>query len=307
MSNSSSSDTINFLRKPARKKALAFNETFWGYIFLLPIIIGFIFFTVFPVIISLYYSFTDYDGITKPTFTGLTNYTTLFQEKDFKNSLFNSLYFTLGTVPIGAFLSLSIAVLLNCKIKFMKVYRSAFFIPVIVSLVSTAMVWQWMYSTDYGIINGVLGKLGLYQPAWLSSKQWAMPSVIIMSVWKNLGFNVVIFLAGVQGISISLYEAAEIDGANIFQKFAHITIPLIKPTMVFVLIMSMIGALQTFDQIYIMTNGGPNNATQVIAHLIYMNAFQFFKQGYASAMAYVLFIIMFIASIFQLRLSEKNN
>lgn len=296
----------NFLDKATCKKKLAFNETFWAYIFLLPIIIGFILFTLFPVIISLYYSFTDYDGITKPTFTGLKNYITLFQEKDFRKSLLNSLYFTVGTVPTAAFLSLCIAVLLNHKMKLMKLYRSAFFIPVVVSLVSTAMVWQWMYSKDYGIINAFLGKLGLYQPAWLSSTQWAMPSVIIMSIWKNLGFNIVIFLAGVQGISPSLYEVAEIDGANGFQKFIFITIPLIKPTMVFVMIMSMIGALQTFDQIYIMTSGGPNNATQVIAHLIYMNAFQFFKQGYASAMAYVLFIVMFIASIIQLKTSEKN-
>ena len=159
------------------------------------------------------------------------------------------------------------------------------------------MVWQWLYNEDYGLINAFLGQLGLYQPPWLTSEKWAMPSVIIMSIWKNLGFNAVILLAGVQGISSEIYESADIDGANVVQKFFKITMPLLKPTIVFVTIISMINSFQAFDQIYVMTKGGPGTATQVVSYLIYMNAFQYFKQGYASAMAYILFIIVFIASI----------
>lgn len=290
-----------------RKKPLSANENFWAYIFLFPVIIGFLVFTVIPVIVSLYYSLTDYDGILDPNFVGLSNYVSLFTNEEFGHSLWNTLYFAIGTVPVGAFLSLLVAVLLSQKIKLQSVYRSAFFIPVIVSFVSVAMVWQWMYNQDYGLINSFLGALGLPQPPWIASEAWAMPSVIIMSIWKSLGFNSVILLAGIQGISPSLYEAADIDGANMFQKFTKITLPLIKPTMMFVLIISMINAFQAFDQIYIMTNGGPGSATEVVCYLIYMNAFQYFKQGYASAMAYVLFIIIFAGSIIQLKFSEREN
>lgn len=289
------------------RKNLAGNETFWGYVFLLPVIIGFLIFTIIPVIMSFYYSLTEYDGILKPVFVGADNYIQLFTNEEFGHALLNTIYFTLGTVPLGVFLSLLVAVLLNQKIRGLNFYKSAFFIPVIVSYVSVAMVWQWMYNQDYGLINSFLGKLGLYQPPWIASEAWAMPSVIIMSIWKSLGFNSVILLAGVQGISTSIYEAADIDGANMFQKFFRITLPLVHPTIMFVVIISMINSFQAFDQIYIMTNGGPGRATEVVCYLIYMNAFQFFKQGYASAMAYVLFIIIFVLSVVQLKISEKNN
>ena len=256
---------------------------------------------------SFYYSLTNYDGIQPPKFVGFQNYAMLFTNKEFGEALFHTIYFTIGTVPVGVFLAILVAVLLNQKIHGVNVYRSAFFIPVIVSYVSSTMVWQWLYNEDYGLINAFLGQLGLYQPPWLTSEKWAMPSVIIMSIWKNLGFNAVILLAGVQGISSEIYESADIDGANVVQKFFKITMPLLKPTIVFVTIISMINSFQAFDQIYVMTKGGPGTATQVVSYLIYMNAFQYFKQGYASAMAYILFIIVFIASIVQLRFSEKNS
>ena len=290
-----------------RKISLASNENFWAYVFLAPIIIGFLAFTIFPVIMSFYYGLTSYDGITSPKFVGIGNYIELASDENFLKSLWNTVYFTLGTVPVGAFLALIVAVGLNAKIHFVNLYRTAFFIPVVVSTVAVSMVWQWMYNQDYGLINLFLGKLGLYQPPWLASTSWSMPSVIIMSIWKGLGFNAVILLAGIQGISPSLYEAAEIDGASGIQKFWHITVPMIHECMAFVLINGLIGSFQTFDQIYVMTNGGPAQSTQVISWLIYMNAFRYFKQGYASAMAYILFLIIFIASILQLHLSEKKN
>lgn len=289
------------------KKNLLASETFWAYLFLTPIIIGFIVFTIFPVGMSFYYSLTKSDGITPPVFIGLENYVTLFKEPEFLHALWNTVYYAIGVVPIGAFLALVIAVMLNQKIRFVNVYRSAFFIPVIVSTISVAMVWQWLYNKDYGLINHVLSIVGLPQPAWIASQELAMPSVIIMSIWKNLGFNVVILLAGIQGISPSLYEAADIDGAGAFRKFKSITMPLVRPTMVFVLIISIINAFQAFDQIYIMTKGGPAKATEVVVYLIYNNAFNFFKQGYASAMAYVLFMIIFVISIIQLKVGESSN
>lgn len=290
-----------------KRKPLGANEIFWGYLFLLPVIIGFLVFTIFPVVMSLYYSFTNYDGVTPPKFIGLQNYIDLFTNGDFGSALWHTVYFTIGTVPLGVILSVLVAVLLNQKIRGLNIYKSAFFIPVIVSYTSIAMVWQWLYNEDFGLINSALASLGLPQPPWLTSSAWAMPSVIIMSIWKSLGFNSVILLAGVQGVSSAVYEAADIDGANVVQKFFRITLPMLKPTIMFVTIISMINSFQAFDQIYIMTKGGPGTATQVVSYLIYMNAFQYFKQGYASAMAYILFIIIFVASIIQLKLSERDN
>lgn len=295
--------------KPSAKKRkpIGANETFWGYLFLLPVIIGFIVFTIFPVAMSFYYSLTDYDGVTSPKFIGLQNYIDLFSNGDFGEALWHTIYFTIGTVPLGTILAILVAVLLNQKIRGLNLYKTAFFIPVIVSYTSIAMVWQWLYNDDFGLINSALNTLGLPSVPWLTSSAWAMPSVIIMSIWKNLGFNSVILLAGVQGVSPAVYEAADINGANVVQKFFRITLPMLKPTIMFVMIISMINSFQAFDQIYIMTKGGPGTATQVVSYLVYMNAFQYFKQGYASAMAYILFLIIFVASIIQLKVSEKNN
>ncbi len=182
-------------------------------------------------------------------------------------------------MPLGTILAILVAVLLNQKIRGLNLYKTAFFIPVVVSYTSIAMVWQWLYNDDFGLINSGLNSIGLPSVPWLTSSAWAMPSVIIMSIWKSLGFNSVILLAGVQGVSPAIYEAADIDGANVVQKFFRITLPMLKPTVMFVMIISMINSFQAFDQIYIMTKGGPGTATQVVSYLVYMNAFQYFKQG----------------------------
>jgi multiple sugar transport system permease protein len=268
---------------------------------------GFLVFTLVPVVSSLYLSFTKYDGILAPKFVGADNYVSLFHDQDFLSSLVHTVYYTLGTVPIGTFLSLLIAIVLNAKIRFKNIYRAAFFIPVVTSMVAVSQVWKWLYNSDYGLINGILAGLGLYQPQWLASAEWAMPSIIIMSIWKGLGFNMVIYLAGLQGISPSLYEAAKIDGANAWQRFMFISVPLLRHTTLFVVVMSLIGSFQVFDQVYIMTGGGPANATTVVVYWIYENAFQFFKQGYASAMAYVLFAIIFVITLFQMKLAQRKD
>ena len=293
--------------KKSLREAIAASQSFWGYFFLAPIVIGFMIFTAFPVIMSVYYSMTRFDGIRAPTFIGLQNYQQILTDEWFLRSLWNTVYFTMGTVPLGTFLALVVAVLLNSKIRFMPLFRAAYFIPVIVSMISVAMVWQWMYQPDFGLINTALGWFGLPQPRWLASIELAMPSVIIMSIWRGLGFSVVIYLAGLSGISPSVYEAADIDGANAIQKLFRLTIPLLRHTTLFILVIGMIGAFQAFDQIYIMTRGGPARATQVVVYLIYTHAFQYFRQGVASAMAYVLFVIIFICSIIQVKISETKD
>ncbi|GAB2564989.1 multiple sugar transport system permease protein [Gracilibacillus alcaliphilus] len=283
------------------------REAFWGYVFITPILIGFAVFMFYPLIASLYLSLTESDGINPSSFIGLENYTTLMADEEFLNSLKVTLIYVAGTVPLGAILALLVAVLLNQKIRFVNAYRTAFFIPVITSMVAVATVWKWLYNTDYGLINGMLAKMGLYEPPWLASEEWALLSIIIMSIWKGLGFNMVIYLAGLQNISVSLYEAAKIDGANGFQRLFHITIPLLRHTTLFVVIMSIINSFQVFDQVYIMTNGGPADSTSVIVFYIYQNAFLFFKQGYASAMAYILFIIIFIITFIQMKITNRKD
>ncbi|TDF91970.1 carbohydrate ABC transporter permease [Paenibacillus piri] len=289
------------------RNSLSAKEALWGYIFVAPIFIGFLVFTCIPVIVSFYYSLTTYDGLTEPTFNGFNNYVQLATDAKFLASLAHTLYFTLGTVPLDAGIALTIAIVLNMNLRLKVLYRTAFFIPVVTSTVAVAEVWKWLYSTDYGLINGLLSEWGLYQPPWLTSDTWAMPSVMLMSIWKHIGFNMVIFLAGLQGISVSLYEAAKIDGAGAFKRFIYITVPLLRHTTLFVLVMSTIRAIQVFDQVYIMTAGGPASSTTTVVYWIYQNAFQFFKQGYASAMAYILFAIIFIATMIQMKFAQRKD
>ncbi|XID93848.1 carbohydrate ABC transporter permease [Paenibacillaceae bacterium WGS1546] len=286
---------------------MARKEAAWGYFFIAPIMIGFLVFMLYPFAYSFYLSLTSSDGIVAPDFIGLNNYRNLLQDETFLRSLRVTVYFTLGTVPVGALLSLLAALLLNRKMRFTTLYRTAFFLPVITSTVAIATVWKWLYNTDYGLINSILGNLGWYQPPWLASERWALFSVIIMSVWKNIGFNMVIFLAGLQGISPSLYEAAKIDGAGAFKRFVYITVPMLRHTTVFVVIMAVIGSFQVFDQVFVMTDGGPAKSTTVVVYYIYQNAFKYFNQGYASAMAYVLFAIIFAVTLVQTRLARSKD
>jgi len=292
----------NSLNIPTTKK-----ETLWAYAFIAPILLGFAVFMLYPLAASLVLSFTNSDGVTAAKFVGFDNYVTLMGDKDFIKSMLITAYYTLGTVPLGVGLALVVAVLLNSKVRFTTLYRSAFFLPVITSMVAVATVWKWLYNTEYGLINSFLASLGLYEPPWLASDKWALLAVILMSIWKGIGFNMVLFLAGLQGISPSLYEAAKIDGASGLRRFVHITIPLLRHTMLFVFIMAIISSFQVFDQVFIMTKGGPAKSTSVIIYYIYQNAFQFFKQGYASAMGYVLFVIIFVITMVQMRISQRKD
>ena len=283
---------------------MAAREALWGYFFLLPNILGFLIFTLGPVLAALFISLTEWDAITAPRFVGVANYSRLLlQDETFRKVLVNTVYYTGFSVPCGTVLALALALLLNQKLRGVLVYRTVYFLPVISSMVGVALVWQWLYNAEYGLINQFLFNLGITGPKWLASTRWAMPAVIIMSVWKGLGYNIVIFLAGLQDVPQFLYEAAELDGANGWQKLRNVTLPMLYPTTFFVIVMSIIGSFQAFDQVYVMTGGGPARATSVIVHYLYQSAFQYFEMGYASAMAYVLFVIIFVVTLVQVRRS----
>lgn len=271
----------------------------WAFLLLLPNILGFFAFTLLPVVASFLLSFASWDMLSPIKWVGLGNYASLLKDETFMKVFWNTLYFAGVSVPAGIILSLFLAVALDQSISLKKFYRTAYFLPVVSSMVAVAVVWQFIYNPEYGLLNYFLAMFGVEGPDWLTSTVWAMPAVIITSVWKNLGFNMLLFLAGLQGISGSYYEAAELDGARWRHKFRYITVPLLSPTTFFVTVMSFISSFQVFDTVFLMTQGGPARSTSVIVHYLYENAFKYFNMGYASAMAYVLFFMVFAITLIQ--------
>lgn len=289
-----------------RRGRLARRESFVAYGFLLPNLLGFLAFTFLPVIAALLISFTNWDLLRPASWTGLDNYVRLWNDPLFHRVLKNTLVYVLGTVPVQMVLALLIALALNQRIPGQLFFRTAFFMPVIASTVAVALVWRWIYHADFGLLNSALYALGVTDPpSWLSSTRWALPAVIIMSIWQQIGFSMVLFLAGLQGVPQNLYEAARIDGANTFQRFRFITVPLLSSTTFFVLVIGIINSFQVFDQALVMTNGGPANATNTIVFNIYRYGFQFFQMGYAAAMAWVLFAMIFIVTLVQFRMQRN--
>jgi multiple sugar transport system permease protein len=280
---------------------LARREALWGYLFLLPNIIGFLVFTALAVAAALALSLTEWDLLTPPKFIGLANFQKLLtNDPVFRQVMSNTIYFVAGVVPLDIVAALVLALLLNRSIRGMAVYRAIYFVPVVTSLIAVAIVWQWLYHTEVGMVNYVLGFFGLPRPNWLGSTEWAMPAVIFMSVWKAMGYYAVIFLAGLQGVPTHLYEAASIDGANSWQRFWKITLPLLTPTLFFVLVISMIQAFQVFGQIFIMTRGGPGGSTNTIVYFIYNNGFVWYRMGYAAAASWILFALIFTITALQM-------
>lgn len=286
-------------------RRLTYSDTFWAGIFLAPNLLGFLAFIFLPVLASFGLSFVRWDLLSAPQWIGPGNYQQLLTDQIFWKVLWNTIYYTIGTVPAGIIIALLLAFALNQKLKLVKLFRATYFLPVISSTVAAAMVWQWLYNPEFGLLNFILSLVGIRGPNWLSSTVWAMPAVMIASIWKGLGFNMLLFLAGLQGIPDNYYEAAEIDGANGWTKFYHVTLPLLSPTTFFVVVMSIINSFQVFDQVYIMTQGGPARSTSVLVHYLYQNAFQYFKMGYASAIAYILFFLVFIITVIQLKQSQN--
>ncbi len=273
------------------------RENLIGILFALPWLTGFALFTVYPILLSLYYSFTEFSILRPPRWVGISNYLELFRDENFYKSVWNTAYMTIFGVPLSIVVGLLLAVLVNNKVRGQNVFKVIYFIPSIIPAVAAAILWRWLLNPEYGLINTILNKLGLYQPAWLLDPVWTKPALLLMGVWGTGGI-MVIFLAALKDVPRNLYEAAEIDGANRFQKFFNITLPVISPVIFFQVIMVLISFLQYFTQAFIMTtsghysmgSGGPQNSMLFYSMYLYYNAFQFLKMGKAAAMAWLLFI-----------------
>jgi len=287
------------------KKKLTHQPGFWGFVFISPWLIGFLCFTLGPMLTSLYLSFHKYD-LSSMEYIGGENYRRLFQEDPlFWKSLKNTVFYAVFSVPIGIVCSLSIALLLNQSVRGQKLFRTCFYLPSLVPSVAAALVWQWVFNADNGILNTMLRMVGITGPEWLQNEKFTPWAFVIMSLWGVGGARMVIFLAGLQGISESYYEAARIDGASPWQTFRNVTLPLLSPVMFFNLILGIIGAFQVFTSAYVMTGGGPNNATLYYALYLFRNAFDYLKMGKASSMAWILFAILLVLTLIQFRVSKK--
>ncbi len=274
--------------------------------FLLPSLLGLLVFKVGAMLYSLYISFTEWNLFGDPEFVGLKNYIEIFHDDRFYEALKNTILFIVGYLPIVVVLSLGIAILLNSKVKGVNVFRGLFFLPVITSWVAVSMIWKGLLNPEFGVINSIIEALGGTGPAWLQNPSFVIPAVIMVSVWKDVGFLSIIFLGGLQGISQEYYEASRIDGANKWHQFKSITLPLLSPTTFYALIITIINSFQVFDQIWIMTSGEPTaDLVPVMVTEIYKNSFQYQKMGYATALSWILFLIIIAVTIFQNVMQKK--
>ena len=279
----------------------------WVGFFLFPSLAGLLVFLITPMLASLALTFYEWDPLipTHFTFVGMENYLTLIKDTNFWSALGHTLYFIVGYIPLVLVTGLGVALLMNQKLIGRTFLRGAFFMPVISAWVAVALMWSWIFNPKYGIINYLLGLIGIAGPNWLYDPNWAMPAIILTSVWKDTGFIMVLFLSSLQNIPQEYYEAAALDGADGWAKFRYITLPLLSPTVFFTLIISLINSFQVFDQVWIMTEGGPAGSTSVLVEQIINNSFRYGRMGYAATLSWVLFLIVFGVTIFQTRM-QKN-
>lgn len=273
-----------------------------GLIFVAPAFLGTLIFIVLPSIFSFLLSFTKWNLLSSPTFCGLKNYTNILSDPLFYKVLFNTLFYSLSISIFGVIIPLLLAVIIDKKIKGAEVFKTMYFLPYITPMVIIAIVWEWILDPQRGIVNQLIFHS---QTDWLYNPNLAMYSLILVSIWKNIGYNMILILTGLQGVPSSLYEASKLDGAGEIKTFFKITLPMISPMLFFVMLITMISSFQIFDLIYLMTNGGPENSTNVLVFWLYKNAFEYFKAGEASAIAYVLFLIILILSFIQWKLRKK--
>lgn len=267
-----------------------------GYFFAGPAILGFFIFTLFPILASLYLSFTDYN-LAQMTFIGLQNYVFMFAKDPlFWQSLKVTFIYTAFSVPLGLFAGFLVALLLNQKVRLLAIFRTVYYLPALIGGVAASMLWLWLFSRDFGLVNFLLSLIGIRGPSWLGDPVWVLPAFIVMSLW-GVGGTMLIYLAGLQGIPSELYDAAKVDGAGPVARLRHVTIPMMTPVIFFNLVMGIIGTFQVFTPAYVMTQGGPANATLFYVLYLYQNGWQYFKMGYAAALAWVLFLIIFVFTL----------
>lgn len=285
------------------------REALEGYLWISPWLIGFLVFSLGPIIASFYLSLTKYKIGGTPEWLGLANYQqAFFEDKLFWPSIGRTIYFAIASVALGVVFSLLAAMLLNQNIKGRTVFRALYYLPSLTPVVALTILWGWLLSPQLGLVNHLLGMVGIPGPGWLTDRSWAIPSIILITLWSTVGGGrMIIFLAGLQGVPKELQEAAEMDGANGWQRFRNVTIPLISPVILFNLILGVIGAFSTFSVAYLATDppGGPNYATWFYMLHLYANAFNFFQMGYASALAWIFFVFIFILSYLQIKLSDR--
>jgi len=277
-----------------------------AWLFLAPSLVLFAIFTAIPVISAFFISFTQWNLFNEVTWVGLGNYIGLAHDEIFAKVLGNTGYFVLVSVPVQIALALACALALNRGLKGQTFFRVVYFLPVVTSTIAAALVWAWLFNSNFGLINAGLSLAGVTDlPKWMGSTRWAMPAIIIVSIWQNLGYAMVLFLAGLQNIGKDVHDAAALDGATGWDRFWHITLPLLSPTTFFVLVISIIGSFQVFELVLVMTKAGPANATNTLVYYIYQNGFQFYQMGYASAAAMVLFLIVLIFTLVQYKLQRR--
>jgi len=293
--------------RPSRRNRIARHEALAAYLFLLPSGVLFLLFVAGPIVASLVLTFLKWDALSPAHFVGMDNYGTLVHDTLLRTVILNTAVFVVADVLLKMILALLLAVLVAryASRLISTVFRSIVFFPVIISGVAIGILWQWLMSSSFGLINYYLGVFGLPAVAWLDSSQNAMGSLVLVDVWRSVGFSFVVFTAGLQGIPAHLYEAAELDGAGEWAKFRHVTLPLLSPTTYFLLVINLINAFQFFDLSYVMTSGGPGDATRTIVYYIYFSGFRFFRFGYASTVAMLLFAILAILTFIQVRLSGR--
>ncbi|GIP15576.1 binding-protein-dependent transport system inner membrane protein [Paenibacillus montaniterrae] len=284
-----------------RRKELA-----WLYLFVAPPVLGFLIFGLTPMLFSVYISFQRWDMITSPTWVGLDNYVELLKDEKVIKSLYNTVYLMIG-IPLGMMLSLLLAILMNRSIRGISFLRTMYYLPVISPIIAVSLLWQWILNQDYGLLNQMLWNwFGIAGPNWLGDAAWVKPSLILIGLWSGIGGNMVLYLAGLQSVSSTYYEAAEIDGANGWQKFSRITLPLLTPIHFFVVVMGVIGAFQSFSQIYVLAvDGGPEYSGATVVYYIFQHAFKYFNMGFASAVAWMLGLLIFFVTLIQFKLANR--
>ncbi|MCE3199676.1 carbohydrate ABC transporter permease [Paenibacillus sonchi] len=289
------------------KSNLYRKEKIYGFLFILPPLLGLLIFTLYPMIYSIYGSFTDWDGLGQMNLVGLSNFKDLLSDELFHKALFNTLFMMLG-IPVGITLALLLALGLNRGVPGTTTFRVIYYVPVISSLAAVSIMWNWAYNGDYGLVNQFLDLFGISGPNWMANKFTVKPALIIMAVWKGLGYTMLLYLAALQSVSRSYYEAAELDGANGFRSFWHITWPMVRPVTFFIVVTNIIGGSQIFTEMNIMTpTGGPEYASASVVFYIWQKAFGNFQMGYASAMAVVLGVFIFVVTLIQFRMNEKQS
>lgn len=282
------------------------RRTGWILLFVLPSMAGMLLFTIGPIIASAVLTLFEWDLLTDPEFVGLDNFRRLMHDDNIWTALQHTVTFIAGYVPSVMVLALLLALVLNSKLKGLALFRTAFFLPVVSSWVAVALLWSWLFNPRYGLINYGLSQIGIDGPKWLFDTEWAMPAIIITSVWKDLGFVAVLFLAGLQAIPHDVYEASSLDGAGPVEQLRAITLPLLMPTVFFVSIISIINSFQVFPQVWVMTEGGPAGSTQVIVERVVKYAFSYGEMGYAATISWVLFALVFAVTLVQLWLQKRQ-